>query len=81
MHGHPVKSKIRNYQTSLKMQTYYRLYAKFSFQNKFKALDLDKGTQVENLIYATIIPSENLGKVQKIIDDNSEIQFKLVKIK
>jgi hypothetical protein len=63
------------------MQTYYRLYAKFSFQNKFKALDLDKGTQVENLIYATMIPAENLGKIDQIIKDNSEIQFKIIKIK
>jgi hypothetical protein len=63
------------------METYYRLYAKFSFQNRFKALDLDKGTQVENLIYATMIPSENLGKIKKIIEDNSEIKFKIVKIK
>lgn len=63
------------------MQTYYRLYAKFSFQNKFKALDLDKGTQVENLIYATMVPEFNLGILKKIIKDNSEIQFKIVKIK
>lgn len=63
------------------METYYRLYAKFSFQNKFKALDLANGTQVENLIYATMIPSENLGKIKKIIEDNSEIKFKIVKIK
>lgn len=63
------------------MQTYYRLYAKFEGQNKFKALDLNKGTQVENLIYATMIPGENLGKIQNIIEDNSEIKFKIVKIK
>lgn len=63
------------------METYYRLYAKFSFQNKFKALDLQNNTQVENLIYATMIPSENLGKVEEIIRDNKDIKFKLVKIK
>jgi hypothetical protein len=63
------------------METYYRLYAKFSFQNKFKALDLTNSTQVENLIYATMIPSENLGKIQKIIEDNKDVKFKIVKIK
>lgn len=63
------------------MQTYYRLYAKFSFQNKFKALDLTNSTQVENLFYATMIPSENLGKIQKIIEDNKDVKFKIVKIK
>jgi hypothetical protein len=63
------------------MQTYYRLYAKFEGQNKFKALDLSKGLQVENLIYATMIPSENLGKIDQIIKDNTETEFKIVKIK
>ena len=63
------------------MQTYYRLYAKFEGQNKFKALDLSKGSQVENLIYATMIPAENLGKIDQIIKDNTETEFKIVKIK
>jgi hypothetical protein len=63
------------------MHTYYRLYAKFEGQNKFKALDLSKGTQVINLIYATMIPEFNLGILKQIIKDNSETQFKIVKIK
>ena len=63
------------------MQTYYRLYAKFEGQNKFKALDLSKGSQVENLIYATMIPEGNLGKIDQIIKDNTETEFKIVKIK
>ena len=60
---------------------FYRLYAKFSFQNKFKALDLNAGTQVENLIYATMIPSENLGNIKEIIKSNPEVKFKILKIK
>jgi hypothetical protein len=63
------------------MQTYYRLYAKFEGQNKFKALDLSNGSQVENLIYSTMIPGENLGKIDQIIKDNTETEFKIVKIK
>lgn len=63
------------------MQTYYRLYAKFDGQKQFKPLDMSTGTQVTNLIYATMIPEFNLGILKQIIKDNSEIQFKLVKIK
>jgi hypothetical protein len=63
------------------METYYRLYAKFSFQNKFKALDLTNSTQVENLFYATMIPSENLEKINNIIKENPDVKFKIVKIK
>lgn len=63
------------------MQTYYRLYAKFEGQKQFKPLDMAKGTQVTNLIYATMIPEFNLGILKQIIKDNSETQFKIVKIK
>lgn len=63
------------------METYYRLYAKFEGQNKFKALDLSNGSQVKNLIYSTMIPAENLGKIEQIIKDNKETQFKIVQIK
>ena len=41
---------------------YYRVYAKFKDQSTFKAIDCDKGIQVNNLIFATIIESENIGK-------------------
>ena len=58
---------------------YYRIYAKFAGQTKFQALDLSTGQQVINLIYATLIPAENLGKVQQIIDDNKEVKFEIRK--
>ena len=63
------------------MQTYYRVYAKYKFQNNFMPLDLENGTQVINLIHASMIPSENLGKIKQIIEDNKDIKFKIVKIK
>ena len=46
------------------MQTQnFRLYAKFNQDTQFKAIDCENGRQVGNLIYATIIPAENLGKL------------------
>lgn len=59
----------------------YRLYAKFEGQRQFKALDINRGIQVTNLIYATIVPSHNLDKLQTIIKENKEVEFKIVKIK
>jgi hypothetical protein len=41
----------------------YRVYAKFKGQSKFKPIDLSQGTQVTNLIHATIIPDFNLSKL------------------
>lgn len=62
---------------------FYRLYAKLKGQPKFKALDLSNGTQVNNLIYATMIPQENLGKIQDLIElnKNNNVEFKIKKIK
>ena len=60
---------------------FYRLYAKFEGQKRFEALDLSTGGQVKNLIYATMIPAENLPKVEAIIKDNPETEFKIVAIK
>lgn len=59
---------------------YYRIYAKFKGQNKFQALDLSTGQQVINLIYATLVDENNIIKVQKIIDDNKEVQFQIRKV-
>jgi hypothetical protein len=64
----------------LKQQNmYYRIYAKFAGQTKFQPLDLSTGQQVINLIYATLIPAENLGKVQQIIEDNKDVKFEIRK--
>ena len=60
---------------------YYRIYAKFQGQKKFKALDLSTGAQVKNLIYATMITKSEIPKVQKIIKDNKEVEFEIRKIK
>jgi len=61
---------------------YYRVYAKFKDQSTFKAIDCSKGIQVNNLIFATIIESENIGKAidtYKAIDPNIvEIQLRSV---
>ncbi len=45
----------------------YRIYAKFPDFKTFKALDISKGAPVDNLIYATIINSEELGKAQNYL--------------
>ena len=60
---------------------YYRIYAKFQDQKKFEALNLSTGTQVKNLIYATMITESEIPKVQKIIEDNKEVEFQIRKIK
>ena len=60
---------------------YYRIYAKFQGQKKFEALDLSTGAQVKNLIYATMITESEIHKVQKIIEDNKEVEFEIRKIK
>ena len=60
---------------------YYRIYAKFQGQKKFEALDLSTGAQVKNLIYATMITESEIPKVEKIIEDNKEIEFQIRKIK
>jgi hypothetical protein len=63
------------------MKVYYRLYAKFEGQKRFKPLDLSTGQQVTNLIHASMIPEENLSKIEEIIQQNSNIHFQLEKIK
>ena len=64
------------------METYYRLYAKFDGQTKFRAIDLSTGAQVNNLIYATMIPSSNVQKLAKMMyDHNPNLNWKITKIK
>lgn len=46
----------------------YRIYAKFPDMSKFKALDISKGAPVDNLIYATLINSEELGKAKEYLN-------------
>jgi len=56
----------------------YRVYAKFNGQSQFKPLDLSKGTQVTNLIYATLIPAENLERLKEAINgqENAKIEIR-----
>lgn len=51
---------------------YYRVYAKFQGQKQFQALDLSTGCQVNNLIYATLIPVENLERLKLALSENDE---------
>jgi hypothetical protein len=60
---------------------HYRIYAKFEGQKKFEALDLSTGGQVKNLIYATLITESEIPKVQRIIEDNPNVEFQIRKIK
>jgi len=67
------------------METYYRVYAKFEGQTKFKPLDLSTGQQVTNLIYATMVSQSRLydlkAYLEEVKQDQPEIEFKLEKIK
>jgi hypothetical protein len=51
---------------------YYRIYAKFDGQNRFKPLDLSTGAQVTNLIHATIIREFELERAKMLITLNSD---------
>ena len=42
---------------------YYRIYAKFYGQKNFKPVDTNKGQQVTNLIFASLIHPESLPDV------------------
>ena len=53
--------------------TNYRLYAKFNDQKTFKPLDIAQGTQVSNLIRATILPAENLEKLKQLVELNKTV--------
>lgn len=55
--------------------TNFRLYAKFNDQKTFKALDIQKGTQVNNLIFATIFSVNELDKVKELIKLNENVCF------
>ena len=45
----------------------YRIYAKLPGQNKFSPMDWGKGVQVTNLIYATLIPEQNLDRAKNAL--------------
>jgi hypothetical protein len=47
------------------MTTYYRIYAKFDNQKQFKAIDVNQGWQVNNLIYASLL---NEAELQRFIE-------------
>lgn len=49
------------------------VYCKFSDQSKFKAMDWSAGTQVGNLIYASLIPENELDKAKRIVADTAEL--------
>jgi len=59
----------------------YRLYCKFEGQSQFKPLDLSRGQQVTNLIYATIFTDAELEAVKRTIEMNKETKFEIRKIK
>lgn len=59
----------------------YRVYAKFPDMGKFKALDLSKGTPVDNLIYATIIDGEQIDRTKEFLmlvhKDQPEVKLQI----
>jgi hypothetical protein len=61
---------------------YYRVYAKFDGQKKFKALDLSTGLQVNNLIRATLVHESSMKGVFELIELNKNTcSMKVKKVK
>ena len=62
----------------------YRLYAKIEGDKAYKPVDWNGGTQVTNLIYATLFTEEEkktLERVDLAHPDNAEISFEFRKVK
>jgi hypothetical protein len=58
-----VEINLKQFKLKIMQAQNFRLYAKFCNDQQFKAVDCETGKTVGNLIYATIIPAENLGKL------------------
>jgi len=57
------------------MNTYYRIYAKFDNQRQFKAIDVNQGYQVNNLIYASLLNEFELQKFIEFTKDHKGYQL------
>jgi len=57
------------------MTTYYRIYAKFDNQNQFKAIDVNQGYQVNNLIYASLLTELELQKFIEFAKEHKGYQL------
>lgn len=57
------------------MNTYYRIYAKFDNQSQFKAIDVNQGYQVNNLIYASLLTEAELQKFIEFAKEHKGYQL------
>lgn len=60
----------------------YIVYGKQKSESRFKAMDMENGVQVGNLIYASLfdLPIEEMGKlIASLHEDNPEWDFKYKK--
>ena len=57
------------------MNTYYRIYAKFDKQKQFKAIDVNQGYQVNNLIYASLLTKAELQKFIEFTKEHKGYQL------
>jgi hypothetical protein len=57
------------------MEIYYRIYSKFDGQNSFKAIDVNKGYQVNNLIYASLLTESELKKFIEFAKEHKGYQL------
>ena len=57
------------------MNTYYRIYAKFDDQKQFKAIDVNQGYQVNNLIYASLLNEFELQKFIQFAKEHKGYQL------
>lgn len=62
------------------MNTYYRIYAKFDNQKQFKAIDVNQGYQVNNLIYASLLNEAELQKFIEFAKDHKGYQLEARKV-
>ena len=42
---------------------YYLVYAKLKEEKRYRAMDINEGNQVGNLIYATMLNTEEVGRI------------------
>ena len=58
------------------------VYARFKGEPKYGAMDILKGTQVGNLLYASLIPSTKLDELITFLNEayalNPDVNFKIV---
>ncbi|MBB1195099.1 hypothetical protein DNC80_15660, partial [Flavobacterium sp. SOK18b] len=72
---HASNQKPTSYEKQISEVRNVMLYAKFKDQKSYKAVGA--GKQVDNLLYATIFPIENLEKLKNSIEPNPDVDYQI----